>query len=149
MQERREINRQQKQDRRKAKKQNKNKQQNMNFEIKDTDLKSDFRSSQQELVFEKQVEINIKEQDQLLDEINTGLTDLQQLATDANKQLTVQKSMFETFENKMDITVQKLKSSNRRLQEMLDENGGCSRFCPMILCLIILLSLIGYMFHMF
>ena len=106
-------------------------------------------SSQQEQIFEDKVSTELKAQDEILEEINKGLSQVKELAVEANKHMSIQKSMLGHLENKMDTTTVKLKSSNKKLQEMLEASGGCSRWCPMIMCSMILLGLVGTIFKIF
>eukprot|EP00808_Paulinella_micropora_P015762 g19167.t1 len=89
-----------------------------------------------------------EEQDQLLDEISKGLDELMEIATDQQKELTLQKDMMADLENKIDEKNAVLRSSNKRLKEMLEETNGLTRWCPMLMCIILLLALVGYIFKM-
>ena len=83
---------------------------------------------------------------ELLTAISDGLTELHELATEANKQLTIQAAMLEQVDDKMDKTIKSFKSANQRLKSMLDESGGMSRWCPIMIITIVLLACIGYIF---
>jgi hypothetical protein len=100
--------------------------------------------SQQEQEFQNQVDKNIAEQDQILDLISAGLDELKELSLDMNKNLKLQSAMLEEVDEKMDKTIAQFKSANSRLQDILDQSGGVSRWCPMIMCLVILLALAGF-----
>jgi hypothetical protein len=71
------------------------------------------------------------------------LDDLKELANDANKALTQQKCMLEQVDQKMDDNIRQFKTANSRLKTMLQKAGGCSRLCPLIICTIVLLALLG------
>lgn len=43
-------------------------------------------------------------------------------------------------------TISNFKAANKRLKTILEESGGMERWCPVIICLVVLLALIGYMF---
>lgn len=105
--------------------------------------------TQQEQVFEHTVQEKMQEQDIMLETINQGLTEVHELATNAGKQLTVQQGMLNMLDTKIDSTGGKLKRANRTLQEMLESSGGLSRWCPMLMCSMILLGLVGTIFKMF
>lgn len=115
-------------------------------DIDEDDFKDIGPKSEQEQAFEAQVQINQEEQDKILAVISRGLDDLKDLANEANKQLTVQAAMLEQVDQKMDTTIHNFKAANKRLKAILDESGGMSRWCPMIICAIILLALVGYIF---
>jgi hypothetical protein len=102
--------------------------------------------SEQELAFEEKVAANMAEQNEILVAISDGLDELKELATEANKQLTVQAAMLEQVDEKMDQTIKQFKTANQRLKNMLEESGGMSRWCPILICVIVLLALVGYIF---
>lgn len=87
------------------------------------------------------------EQDELLDEINEGLQELLEIAEDAGKKMQVQKAMMDDLENKIDTQNERLAASNKKLKEMLAEQNGLTRWCPMFICIIILLALLGFLFQ--
>ena len=87
------------------------------------------------------------QQDKMLEEISRGLDELKEIATEANKHLTIQKAMLDQVDEKMDQTIKGFKTANQRLKTMLDESGGMSRWCPVIICLVVLLALVGYIFN--
>jgi hypothetical protein len=112
----------------------------------DDDLNSPM--SQQEQEFQNQVDKNTAEQDQILDLISAGLDELKELSLDMNKNLKLQSAMLEEVDEKMDKTIAQFKSANARLQDILEQTGGVSRWCPMIMCLVILLALVGFIFKL-
>jgi len=85
-------------------------------------------------------------QNKILDEISKGLDDLKDLANEANKQLVQQAAMLTEVEGQMDKNISAFKIANKRLKDILEESGGMSRWCPMIICAIFLLALVGYIF---
>jgi len=103
--------------------------------------------SAQEVAFEEKVAHNMADQDKMLAEISAGLDELKELATEANKQLTVQKAMLEQVEEKMEDTTRQFKTANKRLKNLLEESGGMSRWCPLLLLAVVILALVGYAFH--
>ncbi len=88
----------------------------------------------------------MEEQDKILSEISRGLDDLKELANEANKQLVLQGAMLQQMDEKMDTTINNFKVANKRLKDILEESGGMSRWCPIMICLIFLLGLVGYIF---
>lgn len=52
--------------------------------------------------------------------------------------------MLEQVDSKMDETIGQFKASNRRLKTLLEESGGMSRWCPILICCVFLLALVGY-----
>lgn len=114
-------------------------------DIDEDDFKDVGPRSEQEQAFEQQVQQNMDEQNKILDEISKGLDDLKDLANEANKQLTVQGAMLEQVDQQMEATIGKFKAANKRLKDILESSGGMERWCPMIICVIILLALIGYL----
>ena len=103
--------------------------------------------SEQEQAFEEKVAHNMADQDKMLAEISAGLDELKELAVEANKQLTIQKAMLDQVDDKMDTTMRQFKTANARLKNLLEESGGMSRWCPMLLLAVVILALIGYVFR--
>jgi hypothetical protein len=104
-------------------------------------------ASPQELAFQERVDVNRQAQDDLLQQISVGLDQLSELAHEANRQLVVQDELLGQVNSKMDRVIVKFKSANRRLKDMLEESGGCTRWCPLLVLVILLLALIGYLLH--
>lgn len=100
--------------------------------------------SAQEQAFLDQVETNFNEQDEMLDEIGRGLEELKAISLDMNKHLKLQEQMIADVDEKMDTVNREMKTANERLQDIFEESGGMSRWCPMLICLILLLAMIGY-----
>ena len=115
--------------------------------IDDDDFATAQPVSEQEQAFEEKVAHNMAEQDQMLAEISAGLDELKELAVEANKQLTIQKAMLDQVDDKMDTTMRQFKTANARLKNLLEESGGMSRWCPILLLAIVILALIGYVFR--
>lgn len=119
------------------------------MELDDAEERDVSPASPQEQKFMDQVLVNVGEQNEMLDEIAKGLDELKELSLDMNKQLTLQNSMINEVSDEMDKTIEKFKTANGRLKDILDDNGGMTRWCPMIVCLCLLLALAGYLFNMF
>jgi len=100
--------------------------------------------TEQEQAFEEKVAHNMIEQDKMLEEISKGLDELKELANEASKQLTIQKAMLDQVDEKMDTTMRQFKTANARLKNLLEESGGMSRWCPMLILAIVILALVGY-----
>lgn len=118
----------------------------MNDEDEFDGVASNAVASEQEQVFEQKVAENNAQQDEMLQQIGQAVDELKELAQDMNKHLTIQKAMLEQVDEKMDSNIQHFKTANQRMKSLLDESGGMSRWCPMLICLIVLLALVGYMF---
>jgi len=117
--------------------------------LEDGDVRDVTPASAQEQKFMDKVQANVGEQDEMLDEISKGLDELKELSLDMNKQLTLQNTMIVEVGDEMDKTIEKFKTANGRLKDILDDQGGMTRWCPMIICLCLLLALAGYLFNMF
>jgi len=115
-------------------------------DIDEDEFKDIGPKSEQEQAFEAQVQINREEQDKILEEISKGLDELKELASEANKQLVVQGAMLQQVDEQMDSTINNFKVANKRLKQILDDSGGMSRWCPILVCVIFILGLVGYMF---
>jgi len=105
-------------------------------------------ATQEEQLFYDKVEANIAEQDEILDQINKGLDELKDIASSINKELEVQAAMIEEVGSKIDAANNKLRTANGRLQDILEQSGGVSRWCPILICLCLLLGLVGYILHL-
>jgi methyl-accepting chemotaxis protein len=119
------------------------------MELDDSDFRDVAPASQQEQKFMDQVQANVDDQNEILDQIAKGVDELKELSLDMNKQLTLQNTMIGEVSDEMDKTIEKFKSANGKLKAILDDNGGMTRWCPMIVCLCLLLALAGYLFNMF
>jgi len=100
--------------------------------------------SEQEVKFHDQVDQNIAEQDQLLDELSQGLTQLLALGMDMNKNLKLQMHLLDVIETKVDKNIAKLQNANKRMKDIMDQSGGMALWCPRIICIIIFVALIVY-----
>jgi len=110
------------------------------------DMKEVRPMSAQEQTFMEEKDTAYKEQEVILDEINKGLEELLEIGEDMNKNLKVQGHMLEELGDKIDANIENFKNANVRLKHLLDESGGLSRWCPIIICFIILIALCGYIF---
>lgn len=96
--------------------------------------------------FQAQVESNRAIQDGLLVELLRALSELDELAKKANQQLTVQQIALNQVETAIDDNTAKLKGANRSLKGILKSSGGLSRWIPLMICCVVLLALLGYIF---
>lgn len=119
------------------------------IELTDENMREVGPSTVQEQKFMDQVTANQTEQNEMLEEIGKGLDELKELAIDMNKNLDLQSSMITEIDSEMDKTIEKFKSANSKLKTILDDQGGMTRWCPMLVCCCVLLALLGYLFHMF
>lgn len=94
------------------------------LELDDGEERDVTPASPQEQKFMDQVTANVAEQDEMLDEIAKGLDELKELSLDMNKQLTLQNNMIIEVGDEMDKTIEKFKTANGRLKDILDDNGG-------------------------
>jgi len=120
----------------------------IDVDIQDGDIRSMIPLTEQEQKFVQEVDEAKAEQDQMLDEIMKGMTDLKAIAIDMNTSIKTTAAMADEIGKAMDDTIDKFDSANKRLQDILEESGGLSRWCPMLICFIILIALVGYMFQM-
>jgi hypothetical protein len=114
--------------------------------VDEADLVEMVQVTEQEQIFEEKVAENMQAQDEILKAISEGLLELQDLALEANKHLKIEAAMLEQVDEKMDSAIKQFKTANQRLKNILDESGGMSRWCPIMICLIVLLALAGYIF---
>lgn len=107
------------------------------------------KQSMAEQEFMAEVERCRREEDEMLEEIAKALDSLNELATTLNKQLKTTTVLLAVAEKQMDDTQEQFDKANARLSEMLEESGGLSRWCPFIICAMVILALVGYMFKFF
>lgn len=119
------------------------------IELDDADFDGIGAMSEGEQKFMDQVQANVADQNEMLDEISKGLSELKELSLDMNKTLTTQEHMIAELGNEMDTTIDNFQSANSKLKDILDESGGMTRWCPSLMCLILLLALVGYMLKLF
>jgi len=116
-------------------------------DIQDEDFKP-LEASPEDQKFFQQVEEAKQEQDAMLDEILRGMTELKDIATTMSIEIKTTTELANQVGDAMDNTIANFKTSNQRLKEILEESGGLTRWCPMLICVILLIALVGYMFNM-
>ena len=53
--------------------------------------------------------------------------------------------MLKEVDEKMDGTIENYQGANKRLKELIVKNtGGADSWCPMIICIVIILGIIAY-----
>jgi hypothetical protein len=115
-------------------------------DLNEDDFKDVGPQSEQEQAFEAQVQLNREEQDKMLQHLIIGLDEVKALADAAHTNLVKQGAMLEQVDNRMESMINNFKVANKRLKDILEESGGMSRWCPILICVIFLLCLAGYMF---
>jgi len=131
-----------------GKKPRKRNEEGPDVDIQDEDFRPLQPASEEEKQFFAQVEEAKADQDEMLGEILKGVTELKEIAVDMNTSIKVTTELAKQIDEKMDGTIANFKSSNARLQEILEESGGMTRWCPMLICVVLLIALVGYMFNM-
>lgn len=102
--------------------------------------------TEQEMQYYDDVNAQIEAQDEILKQIESGMDELKHIAIDMNKELKTQNAVLTDMETKVDDLNDKFAAANKRLKEMLEASGGASLWCPRIICIVILLGILGYMF---
>lgn len=95
--------------------------------------------------FQDEVNENRMKEDEMLDQISIGLTELKELSKDINNTLKYQSELLQHVDDQMVETQERFATGNEKLQDLLDAQGGVSKWIPRLCCLILLLSIIGYM----
>lgn len=95
--------------------------------------------------FMDKVNDNRKREDAQLDEISKGLEELKNLGQAIGSTLTHQDKLLRNVNHELQVVDHDFVSSNERLQELLEAQGGTFRWLPRICCLVILLSIVGYL----
>jgi hypothetical protein len=105
--------------------------------------------SDKEAVFMEQVKQAMEDEDQMLQQISRALSDLHELALQINKNLKISEALIEELDMKMDKVQDRFDTANSRLAELLEENGGLTRWCPFLIGAMVIVALLGYMFKFF
>merc|ERR1712154_30208 len=87
--------------------------------------------------------------DDKLDLIKQGVMQLNAIGQDINEELDKQAVMLDEVEQKMDKVNDKLESRNVQIKKLLDASGGATRWCPVLILLVILLACCGYIYQAF
>ena len=85
--------------------------------------------------------------DEKLDRIMDGVDEISQLAQGLHIELDRQNVMLNQVDRGFNRAYVKLKERNKRMKQILETTGGARRWCCIIFLFLILLSLIGYIYH--
>merc|ERR1719445_811370 len=99
---------------------------------------------EKEQAFVDEVNRNREKEDEMLDQISKGLDELKNLGTDINNTLSYHNEMLKGVDEELQNVAAQFESGNQRLQNLLDAQGGPTRWLPRMCCLIILLAIVGY-----
>ena len=72
----------------------------------------------------------------MLDELERGVAELGDMAATMRGQIEVGMAVYHGFATKLETVTPRLRGANRALDEIIDESGGASRWCPILVCLI-------------
>lgn len=100
---------------------------------------------EKEQIFLDEVKANREKEDEMLDEISKGLDDLKMLSQDINKTLNYQKELLDGVETQLEEVTEKFESGNQKLNDLLEAQGGVSRWIPRLCCIVLLIAIIGYL----
>ncbi len=100
--------------------------------------------TEQEAQFAQEVATAYREEDELLQLIIEGLDELHQLAITLNKLLKKSSNMIDNLNTKMDKVQHSFDKTNQKLEVLLEKTGGISRWCPICICVVILLACAGF-----
>lgn len=118
------------------------------FTINDEDIRSQAPASDAEAQFMQLVEKSREEEDEILGLMITGMKDLDQIAVDIQGGLEEGKKLATKITNDVVRVNDKLRTTNQQIAEVMESSGGMSRWCPVVIFLVLLLALIGYLAHM-
>lgn len=104
--------------------------------------------SAEEQLFYDQVQANKEEQDEMMIELAKGLDELKDLGEGMNKNLELQNEMAASLTIKMEQGNLKVAQADKQLKEVLAQSGGCVRWCPLLVCTVLLLALVGYIMNL-
>lgn len=95
-----------------------------------------------------QVEANKQEQEALLLEVDKGLDVLLNLANDLKREIDIVGVAIDEVDETMDETQTELNQANDRLDKLLEQSGGLARWCPIMICCVVLLALVAYLINL-
>lgn len=87
--------------------------------------------------------------DKKLDMVAKGLGQLEQIGIDVNMELRKQDNMIENLQTDLDRVQGKLHNETKRMQDLLHASGGPTRWCPIVVSLLVLLGLGSYLYKEF
>lgn len=106
-------------------------------------------ASDNERAFLAKVEQARQEEEELLEMISEGLSELHDLALTLNKLLKQSTQHIDELETKMIKVQERFDNTNKKLSELLEESGGCSRWCPICICVMLILGCAGFIVSKF
>lgn len=112
------------------------------FEIRTVEV------SEKEQIFLDEVNANRQKEDEMLDEISKGLDDLKMLGQDINKTLNYQKELLSGVEQSLEEVTEKFETGNQKLNDLLEQQGGVTKWIPRLCCVLILLAVVGVLAKM-
>jgi hypothetical protein len=83
-------------------------------------------------------------QDGKLDQVLAGVKVLRAIGEDMKTEITMQGQILKDMDVQIDKTTGKFKVANRKMKELLEESGGASRWCPVLISIVIICALVGY-----
>ncbi|VBB19046.1 sorbitol dehydrogenase-2-like [Yasminevirus sp. GU-2018] len=87
-----------------------------------------------------------REIDQKLDDIETGVRDLKQIAVGMSGELAKQDEIISHIDTKVDTSNAKLKTLNASLKDKLNKIYGADKFCLSFILIVILLGLLAWLY---
>lgn len=101
-------------------------------------------ASEKEQAFMQKVEQARQQEEEMLQLIIQGLTELHTLATTLNKLLKQQQMLIDDVEERIDRVQEKLDGNNKRLDKVLEKTGGMVRFIPFLICGMFILAIVVF-----
>ena len=92
-----------------------------------------------ESVMQRDAQIDAK-----LDQVLQGVVVLRKLGEEISDELQTQAQILKEVDVKVDKTTKKFVVANKKMKELLEESGGATRWCPIIIFVIVIVALIGY-----
>jgi len=97
-------------------------------------------ASEKEQQFLARVEQSRQEEEEMLQLITEGVTELHELAVTLNRLLKQSQQLIQEVDEKMDRVQAQLDGANKKMTEMLEQTGGVTRWCPVCICAMIILG---------
>lgn len=90
-----------------------------------------------------------KKIDKKLDMVAKSLGQLEQIGIDVNMELRKQDKMIDNLQTDMDRVHGKLHNETKRMQDLLHASGGPTRWCPIVVSILVMLGLGSYLYKEF
>lgn len=83
--------------------------------------------------------------DQKLDQVLRGIVQLKEISIVIQDEIQVQGQIVDGASNQADMITRKFHTANQTMRSLLEQSGGATRWCPILVIVILLLAIVGYL----